>query len=443
MNVQERLIALHHLDAPWRPCDIEQREGRILRQGNRWPEVWVYQYVTEGSFDSYLWQLLENKARFISQVMAGEISQRTADDVAEVVLSAAEIKALASGNPKVVQKVQLDAELGRLERVRSVWLNGRLAGQHELERNTLRLAELANDITALQQAIAVRDRQRGTFALTIITPKGSTTTYTERAVAGKVLRQTMRAWLAHDLTATADRRISPVRRIGVYQGLHLELRVPWFRSEPSEPELSIVLDDDGRRHTLAQAKGDSDSGIVASLDHHIRKLEEQVAARQRTQRELEQRQAELSASIARPWDGIATYGRLRRELQRLNAELSGGDTPLVADDADAEMDALLAEARALTAEAATPADTAVVLPAMDQGVGEHPIDGEPTAVGAMPLAPLVDSQVTTAPQPPIPADTNLPTTMLTFDDLAWMVARPARRKPAASRVPAEQLRLFE
>ncbi|GAB4426088.1 MAG: hypothetical protein OHK0015_06620 [Chloroflexi bacterium OHK40] len=102
MNVQQRLIALHNLDCPWRPGDLEQRHGRILRQGNQWPTCYIFSYLTEGSFDAYLYQLVESKARFIEQAMAGEITARTVEDTSDVVLSAAEIKAIASGNPQIV-----------------------------------------------------------------------------------------------------------------------------------------------------------------------------------------------------------------------------------------------------------------------------------------------------------------------------------------------------
>ena len=113
-NVQKRLVALHHLDAPWKPAEVEQREGRILRQGNENEEVAIYRYVTEGSFDSYMWQALETKARFITQVMTGENVARRADDIGGQELSYAEVKAIASGNPAVLTLAEADAELQRL-----------------------------------------------------------------------------------------------------------------------------------------------------------------------------------------------------------------------------------------------------------------------------------------------------------------------------------------
>jgi hypothetical protein len=119
-NAQERLIALHHLDAPWRPADVEQREGRILRQGNSNPEVQIYRYVTEHSFDACGWQVLESKARFIAQVMTGESDLRRIEDIDGAALTYAEVKAIASGNPMVIEKAQIDAEVARLSRLRSV-----------------------------------------------------------------------------------------------------------------------------------------------------------------------------------------------------------------------------------------------------------------------------------------------------------------------------------
>ena len=118
-NVQERLIALHHLDAPWRPADVEQREGRILRQGNKNSSVQIYRYVTEGSFDAYMWQTLETKAKFIAQVMSGDMTIRRLEDMDSAALTYAEVKAIASGNPLVIEKAQVDAELIRLTRLRS------------------------------------------------------------------------------------------------------------------------------------------------------------------------------------------------------------------------------------------------------------------------------------------------------------------------------------
>jgi len=154
-NVQTRLTALHHLDAPWRPCDVEQREGRILRQGNECEEVEVFRYVTEGSFDSYMWQTLETKARFIAQVMKGDQGIRSLEDVELAALSYAEVKALASGNPLVIEKAGVDAEVAKLSTLFSVWRNQRYANESEVGRLPMMIEALEKKV-----ALYARDAAR-------------------------------------------------------------------------------------------------------------------------------------------------------------------------------------------------------------------------------------------------------------------------------------------
>lgn len=126
-NVQDRLIGLHDLDCPWRPSDLAQRLGRIVRQGNENDEVEIYRYVTEGTFDAYLYQLVENKQKFISQIMTGKAPIRAMEDVDETALSFAEIKALATGNPLIIEKCNLDMEVGKLNMLKASFLNQKYA----------------------------------------------------------------------------------------------------------------------------------------------------------------------------------------------------------------------------------------------------------------------------------------------------------------------------
>jgi N12 class adenine-specific DNA methylase/predicted RNA methylase len=156
-NVQKRLVALHHLDAPWKPAEVEQREGRILRQGNGNDEVAIYRYVTEGSFDAYMWQALETKARFISQVMTGENASRRADDVGGQELSYAEVKAIASGNPAVLTLAEADAELQRL-----AILKKNHADEQYLARRSLK--ELPEIIARLEKRLGDLTADRATAA---------------------------------------------------------------------------------------------------------------------------------------------------------------------------------------------------------------------------------------------------------------------------------------
>ena len=134
-NVQDRLIALHHIDVPWRPSDIEQQEGRILRQGNQNEKVKIFRYVTEGTFDSYSWQLIENKQKFVGQIMTSKSPVRSCDDIDEAALSYAEVKALATGNPHIKEKMDLDIQVSRLKLMKS----NHMSQKYRLEDNITRI----------------------------------------------------------------------------------------------------------------------------------------------------------------------------------------------------------------------------------------------------------------------------------------------------------------
>jgi len=160
-NVQERLIALHHLDAPWRPADVEQREGRILRQGNSNAEIRVYRYVTEQSFDAYAWGVLENKARFIAQVMTGETDLRRIEDIDGAALTYAEVKAIASGNPLVIEKARIDAEVARLSRLHCEHQETQFKLRSRVRHLTDELPRLEQRLAAVRQDLATRQDTSG------------------------------------------------------------------------------------------------------------------------------------------------------------------------------------------------------------------------------------------------------------------------------------------
>ncbi len=148
-NVQKRLVALHHLDAPWKPAEVEQREGRILRQGNENEQVAVYRYVTEGSFDAYMWQALETKARFIGQVMTGDNAARRAEDIGGQELSYAEVKAIASGNPAVLTLAEADAELQRLTLLKKNHLDEQYVARRSVRDLPQKIASMSDRLSKL------------------------------------------------------------------------------------------------------------------------------------------------------------------------------------------------------------------------------------------------------------------------------------------------------
>ena len=167
-NVQDRAIALHHLDAPWRPADVAQRDGRILRQGNLNPQIEIIRYVTERSFDGYMWQTLERKARFIGQVMHGRLDTREIADIGDTALSFSEVKAIATGNPLLIDKAEADATLARFQRGERAHLRNQDALRHAIGDFEAEIARLTVFADAVDTAIARRQDTRGeNFAMTV------------------------------------------------------------------------------------------------------------------------------------------------------------------------------------------------------------------------------------------------------------------------------------
>jgi hypothetical protein len=160
-NVQKRLVALHHLDAPWKPAEVEQRDGRILRQGNENKEVAIYRYVTEGSFDAYMWQALETKARFIGQVITGDNAARRAEDIGGQELSYAEVKAIASGNPAVLTLAEADAELQRLNVLKKNHLDEQYIARRSVQGLPATIASLSDRLSRLTSDAATATEHAG------------------------------------------------------------------------------------------------------------------------------------------------------------------------------------------------------------------------------------------------------------------------------------------
>jgi len=201
-NVQTKLIALHHLDVPWRPSDIEQREGRILRQGNENPTVQIYRYATEGSFDAYSWQLIEQKQKFISQIMTSKSPARSCQDLEEIALSYAEIKALCAGNPLIKEKMELDNEVARLSTLRSSHMSqifelqdkiaiGYPASIQKVEES---LDAISKDIDLYKANSRFNSDGSENFSATVMG-----TSYTERKAADAALRDALQSATAGDV----------------------------------------------------------------------------------------------------------------------------------------------------------------------------------------------------------------------------------------------------
>ena len=255
-NVQKRLIALHHLDCPWRPSDLQQREGRIIRQGNENPEVDIYTYVTENTFDSYLYQLVESKQKFIGQIMTSKSPVRSAEDVDEQALSYAEIKALCTGNPYIKEKMDLDIDVSRLKLLKA----NHLSQKYSLEDKILK--EFPNQIAGLEQRIAGLEVDMKTVSEH---PVGDAEHFCGMEVKGKTYIEKKDAGEAIIAACKAMTKPEPIP-LGYYRGFEMELNFDSFSRE-----YMITLK--GKlRHTTAL--GTDTFGNIQRLDNLLDKMPE-------------------------------------------------------------------------------------------------------------------------------------------------------------------------
>ena len=260
-NIQDRAIALHHLDCPWRPADIEQRDGRGLRQGNQNPEIRLFRYAVEGSFDSYSWQTVERKARFINQVMSGQLDQRQVDDIGDNALSYSEVKALASGDPLILDKARADADHARLSRLHRAWQRNQQTLRHTLADATDQADNYAQRANAVADAIARSREIRGdAFHMTVDGHAAST-----RADAGELIAR----W------ASTNQHVAAVRTLplGELAGLGLDARI---RYDPTNGQrtLTIALRDvpaTPAELPLNNVTQDA-SPLIRQLEHRVRDL---------------------------------------------------------------------------------------------------------------------------------------------------------------------------
>ena len=301
-NVQSRLVAVHHLDVGWKPSDMTQRNGRIIRQGNMNKEVKVFNYVTEGTFDAYLWQTLENKQRFISQIMTSKSPVRSCEDVDEQALSYAEIKALCAGNPLIKEKMDLDVQVAKLKVLKADHQSQKFRLQDKLltkfpadirETN----AYIAGVKADAQLAAAHPQVQEGFCGMTI---KG--VTYDEKKTAGE------RLVLACSELPNAEEKV-----IGSYRGFELSLRFDTFRSE-----YQAILKGE-RRYPVAL--GTDPLGNIIRLDNSLNNFPERINSAENELATLHQQQAAAQIEVEKPFPQEEELAEKSARLAELNAQL--------------------------------------------------------------------------------------------------------------------------
>ena len=301
-NVQSRLVAVHHLDVGWKPSDMTQRNGRIIRQGNMNKEVKVFNYVTEGTFDSYLFQTLENKQRFISQIMTSKSPVRSCDDVDEQALSYAEIKALCAGNPLIKEKMDLDVQVAKLKVLKADHQSQKFRLQDKLltkfpadirETN----AYIAGVKADAQLAAAHPQVQEGFCGMTI---KG--VTYDEKKTAGE------RLVLACSELPNAEEKV-----IGSYRGFELSLRFDTYRSE-----YQAILKGQ-RRYPVPL--GTDPLGNIIRLDNSLNNFPERINSAENELATLHQQQAAAQIEVEKPFPQEEELTEKSARLAELNAQL--------------------------------------------------------------------------------------------------------------------------
>ncbi|MGA3091788.1 MAG: DEAD/DEAH box helicase family protein [Terriglobales bacterium] len=325
-NVQKRLKALHHLDAPWRPRDIEQREGRILRQGNGNAQVDIYRYVTEGSFDAYMWQTLETKARFIQQVMNGSTTVRSAEDLDGGALTYAEIKAIASGNPAVMEKVRVDTEIRKLDQLRSAHINQQLTIAWEVRKLPEQIQRSKQSHERITADLATRDAHEGQeFAMTVgnhvYTGKGA------REEAAKALTNAVMSWRG-DLT------LAPRARFRGFEILSRGNGMKRFDGEAELPELFVK----GKETYRAHLNAENPIGTIQSIEHTLRALD-RLAEEERAQIERQEKAlADYKTQLDRAFEHERRLKDLLARQAQLNAalDLDKNEHQVAQDSADAE-----------------------------------------------------------------------------------------------------------
>ena len=321
-NIQDRLIALHHLDCPWKPSDLEQQEGRILRQGNRNQKVKIFRYVTENTFDSYMWQILENKQKFISQIMTSKSPVRACDDVDDTALTYAEIKALATGNPYIKEKMDLDIQVSKLKLMRAnhtsqiYSLESDIARRYPAEITAAkeRIAGLKADL-AVAKPLLEQDKEK--FSITV-----EDRVYTDRKEAGSAI-----------LAACAAMKIAKTEgQIADLGGFAISSR---FDAFAQTFKLTIK-----RQSSYTIELGSDPAGNIQRILNALASIEKTLPQVERRLETLQQQLAEAKEEVQRPFPQEAELNEKSARLAELNALL---DMDEKGDDAALGMDEEMTE----------------------------------------------------------------------------------------------------
>jgi len=363
MNIQKRLIALHHVDCPWRPGDLEQRVGRIVRQGNAFPEVLVFAFVTEGSFDGYRWQTIETKTGFIEQVKRGDVSMREMDDLGDNAASAAEIKALASGNPLVLEKVKLDSEIQKLEVSEASDRESRVRLRTTIRTNESERQRLTARIPFLEAVKVSAAQSRGLeFKAAILNGVMTTeaTAYTKRDAAGEALFKV----LAEIDAQTQALRMRQVITVGRYRSVDIRVSA----SIMGDPQIDLLFDGyRNEQRVFVPIVLKTAAGAFQTMDYALNHVQDEVDRIAKTMGDLSTSDQTCATILSQPWPHVEVLATMKARVETVNRQLAG--TPET--DESAETDA---DGTAVTDAAETDAPAPAAAPATLQVTSESHAD---------------------------------------------------------------------
>ena len=306
VNVQDKLIAMHHLDVPWRPADMTQREGRILRQGNTNPKVFIYRYITEGSFDAYSWQLLETKQRFISALLSGSLTGRCSTDIDDTVLDYAEVKAIAVGNPLVKDRVEAANELSRCMLLQRKLVESRMQISQELMELPGLIGHQRTLISRTEKDIAFYKEWKESNP-----PASTTKEKKEDTAQRKALREQISKALADNKTMPDERLLME------YRGFNIMLPANMI---PTEPFVFLV-----RAGRYKVKFGDSDSGNLIRIDNALEALPEYLENLNKGLELLLLKKSSLEEDMTKEEDYTGQIEALKKKISRLDEELGVND----------------------------------------------------------------------------------------------------------------------
>lgn len=303
-NVQDRLIALHHLDIGWKPSDLEQREGRIIRQGNHNKKVHIFRYVTESTFDSYMWQLIENKQKFISQIMTSKAPVRSCEDVDEAALSYAEVKALATGNPAVKEKMALDVDVAKLKLLKANHMNNQYRLEDDIARNfPQQIAKLMEIIDSYKADIAHFSEHK------ITDPEQFS-----MEISGKVFTEKKEAGMALLAVCKDIKSVDAAMDIGSYQGFNMRIQ---FDSWSKEFILSV------KHESVAKVRLGADAlGNITRINNLLESYPEKLAEAEQRLKTVQEQLANAKEEVGKPFPKEEELNQKLERLSELNALLN-------------------------------------------------------------------------------------------------------------------------